>query len=112
MLNITKQERLVLMVLASVLFFGSTLEYAFKKYPELKDVVNLVDSESIYRKVNVNKASSEELIDIPYIGEYTAENIIDYRERNGPFASLDEIKAVKGIREGNYRIFKKYLVVK
>jgi competence protein ComEA len=48
-------------------------------------------------KINVNSATAEELDSLPGIGEVKARAIISYRERNGPFASLEELLAVRGI---------------
>jgi competence protein ComEA len=111
MFALTKQERAVLSLLAMIVLSGSMLRYAFKKYPVLKDAVNLIDSDKIYSKVDINAASLEELVDIPYIGEYTAANIIRYRQRHGPFKAIEEIKNVKGIREKNYAKFYQYLTL-
>ena len=60
-------------------------------------------------KVDVNVASFEELVSLPYIGEYTADNIIKYRQENGPFLMLNQLKQVKGIRDKNYQKFFPYL---
>ena len=109
MFSFTKQEKIVLIVLALIIFTGSTLNYVFKKYPQLNDIVNLIDSHKIYRKVNINKASKEELIEIPYIGDYTARQIIHYRQRKGPFTSIEQLKSVKGIREKNFKRFSPYI---
>ncbi len=108
----TKQERTVLFLFALTVFCGSILHYAFKKYPTLHDAVNLIDSDKMYAKVNINTGSMEELVDIPYIGEYTAANIIRYRRDHGPFTSIEQIKKVKGIREKNYKKFYPYLKIK
>lgn len=50
-------------------------------------------------QINVNTASSEELQLLPGIGESTAQNIIEFRDANGPFSSLDDLVKVKGIGE-------------
>jgi competence protein ComEA len=49
--------------------------------------------------VNVNVASAEELETLPGIGEVLAATIIEYREQNGPFASVDQLIEVSGIGE-------------
>ena len=111
MLCFTPQERTVLCALAVIILTGSSLHYAFKKYPQLKDSVNLIESDRIYPKVDLNTASLDELISIPYIGTYTAQNIIQYRKENGLFTNIIQVKSVKGIRDKNYTKFAKYLKV-
>ncbi len=49
--------------------------------------------------VNINTASSQELQTISGIGEAKAKRIIDYREKNGPFKTVDELTNVSGIGE-------------
>lgn len=48
-------------------------------------------------KVNLNTASSEQLQMLDGVGPATAAAIVDYREQNGNFDSVDELKSVKGI---------------
>ncbi len=48
-------------------------------------------------KINVNTATAEELAEIRGVGPSLAERIIEFREQNGPFNSIDELMLVKGI---------------
>ncbi|HEV8250026.1 MAG TPA: helix-hairpin-helix domain-containing protein [Gaiellaceae bacterium] len=47
--------------------------------------------------IHLNTATSEQLETIPGVGPVTAQRIIDFREQNGPFRSVDELDAVSGI---------------
>lgn len=62
------------------------------------------------KKVNINKASLEELITIPNIGEVKAKSIIDYRKDN-PFTTIEDIKNVPGIGDSTYELIKSYIEV-
>ena len=112
MLFLTKQEKTVLGVLVVVIFCGSLIEAVFKYHPSWRGAVSLMDSDKLYFKIDANVATKEQLIDIPYIGEYTAQKIIEYRETHGHFQNLEELKIVQGIKEKNFEKFKKYLTVK
>lgn len=52
--------------------------------------------------VNINTATSEELQTLTGVGEATAKAIIDERERNGPFASIEDLMRVSGIGEKKF----------
>jgi competence protein ComEA len=47
--------------------------------------------------VNINTATASELETLPGIGEVTAQRIVEYREANGPFETIEEIQNVSGI---------------
>ena len=62
-------------------------------------------------KVNINKASQADLQLLPGIGESTALKIIEHREKNGKFSSIEEIKNVSGIGDAKYENIKEYISI-
>ena len=50
-------------------------------------------------RININSANKSQLETLPGIGAVKAQNIIDYREKNGPFKSVDDLLKVTGIGE-------------
>ena len=63
-------------------------------------------------KININKATKEELDTLPGIGESTAQKIIKYREEHGSFKNIEELKEVKGIGDAKYEEIKDLVDIK
>lgn len=61
--------------------------------------------------VNINTGNSEQLQQLPRVGQKTAERIIEYRQKNGKFKSPQEIMKVKGIGEKTYKKMEKMITV-
>ncbi len=61
--------------------------------------------------INLNTASRDELMLIDGIGESTADKIIEYRERNGGFASVSQLIEINGIGEAKLEKFRSFLYV-
>ncbi len=57
-------------------------------------------------KININKATVEELDKLPGVGQATASKIINYRDENGDFKSIEELKNVNGIGNKKYEQIK------
>lgn len=62
-------------------------------------------------KININTASKELLTTLSGIGNGKAENIISYREENGRFAAIDDIKNVSGIGDSIFESIKDFITV-
>ena len=62
-------------------------------------------------KVNLNTASMESLMTLPGIGEAKARAILNYREEQGGFQSIEEIQQVEGIKEKVYEKIKEQIEV-
>lgn len=62
--------------------------------------------------VNINKATESELQELPGIGSSLASKIIEYRNQNGKFNNIEDIKNVNGIGESKYSSIKDLIKVK
>ncbi len=109
MFNLTKEERIVLIYFGAILILGTGINYACKRSPILKDAINFLNSNRVYSKIDINHASIEELIKIPRIGPATAKRIISFREENGDFKNLKQLKSIHGIGDSTYSTIIKYL---
>jgi competence protein ComEA len=63
-------------------------------------VMCLVLAGSAAAAVNINTASKEELTSLKGVGDKRAQEIIDYRKKNGDFKSVDDLEKVPGIGPG------------
>ena len=69
------------------------------------------DKEEISSKVNINKATLEELLTVSGIGESKAKAIIEYRQQNGEFKKIEDIMEVSGIGEALYEKIKNNITI-
>ena len=69
------------------------------------------DKEETNTLISINKATKEELITLPSIGEAKADKIIAYREENGLFKNIEDIKNVSGIGDSLFEKIKDYITL-
>jgi competence protein ComEA len=62
-------------------------------------------------KININTCAEEDLQTLPGIGPVLSRSIIGHREKNGPFAGIDDIRSVSGIGAKRFEAIKGYIVV-
>jgi competence protein ComEA len=61
--------------------------------------------------VNINTATKDELVTLKGVGEKRAQAIIDYRTKNGPFKTVDDLEKVPGIGPGLMKQIKSQIAV-
>ena len=63
-------------------------------------------------KININKATSEELQELPGIGPSKADAIVQKREELGSFQTIEDLKEVTGIGEKTFEKLRESITVK
>lgn len=62
--------------------------------------------------ININTASVDELSALPGLSKKQAQRIVDYREQNGDFESIEDVMNIKGIGKKTYKEFAYYITAK
>ncbi len=62
-----------------------------------------VEKKTSQAKVNINQASTDQLVTLPGIGPAMAKRIIEHRTKNGPFKKVEDLMSVKGIGEKKFQ---------
>jgi len=75
------------------------------------DIIRVPRLGDLPQRVNINTADVWLLDALPGIGPALAENIIQYREANGPFDSIEELMRVPGIGQAKYDGLKDLITV-
>lgn len=71
----------------------------------------LSSEDDVSKKVNLNTADVSELTTLNGIGEKKAEKIIQYREENGSFKTIEDLKSVSGIGDKTFESLKEFISV-
>jgi len=108
--------------LAALLKDGQKIIVPYKTYSETGEEINantynhtasvyLSSPVSTSAKININTANATMLQTLPGIGPVLSERIIEYRNQNGLFGVIDDIKDVSGIGEKKFEGIKDLICV-
>ena len=93
-------NRFVIVLAAILIGFGAwpPLNADAQRAPKPPAAAKPASSDAI----NLNSATASQFADLPGIGVKTAELIVQYRVKNGPFKKIEEIMNVRGIGEKSF----------
>jgi len=101
MFNLTKLEKTIIIFLLSTLVLGLCVAVYRKSHSTAEVILGNFDIENqkpiAKGKININEADIEGLMRLKGVGKVLAQRIIEYRSSKGSFASIDDIKNVKGL---------------
>ncbi|GEM_PF-769367 len=117
-MRLEKAERIIIISLVSALILAFAISASLKNRPFTKIAMESFNAEafkndnltqstdpvpptrsngSVVEKININEAGAEDLMKLKGVGKTLAGAIMEYRYKNGSFASIDDIKNVKGV---------------
>lgn len=91
--------------------YTDDINLATKVTDGLSIYVKSKDANNNSEKININTATLEQLKTLPGIANAKAQAIITYRETNGSFKTIEDIRKVNGISETTYNNIKDYITV-
>ena len=85
---------LVMIVLAGGALYTARLSEGAPRVVYTASLEAIQDESQDSLSVNINTADIEELDELPEVGPSTAESIVEYRQTNGQFSSVDELASM------------------
>jgi len=101
-----QMSRTMLPVAALVVLLGTQSPSLAQNRPATRSAVPAVAG-----TVNINTASAAEFEALPGIGAKTAQRIVEYRQKNGPFKKIEDLMNIRGIGEKNFLKLRPQLTV-
>ncbi|MBM4084820.1 MAG: helix-hairpin-helix domain-containing protein [Planctomycetes bacterium] len=107
----SRNELIAIYLLATALLAGITWRYLrdahiFQKGPQV-----VRGTRDAALQVDLNKASVEDLILLPMIGESRARKIVEHRERRGNFKSVEDLRSVESVNHAVFEAIKGLVTV-
>ena len=94
-----------LVLVAALLFVSSPLSAQRASKPPVSAAAASTEI------VNLNTATAAQIASLPGIGPKTADLVVEYRVKNGPFKKIEEVMNVRGIGEKSFLKIKNRLTV-
>jgi competence protein ComEA len=94
---------LVMIVLAGGAFYTARLSEGAPRVVYTASLEEIEDESQDSLRVDINTADVEELDELPEVGPSTAESIIQYRQSNGQFSSVDELTSMRNCKTLEFR---------
>ena len=91
-------------VLIALVFISSPLAAQRAARPPAATVIST-------EAINLNSATAAQIASLPGIGPKTADLVVQYRAKNGPFKKIEEIMNVRGVGEKSFLKIKDRLTV-
>lgn len=128
-LALTTTERKVILFLTGTFLIGAGIRLYQETFPVTQQIeyqasdstfaalseaigaAEIPDDETSSGLLDVNKATKQQLMELPGIGEVLANRILEYRERVGRFRTLDDLQNVKGISGKKFDQLKHLIIV-
>ena len=86
-------------------------EYQRSRKQDYEEAKETVSASRTVNKININTAPVQDLMTLPGIGQTKAAAIIEYRDKNGSFTEMEQIKNVSGIGDATFSKLKDMITV-
>jgi len=107
--DLSRQEQQVILFLAIVALAGIGINFLAKNFSSVKVIAYLNQDIS---KIDLNQADRYTLMSVSGIGEKIAQCILDYRNQEGNFHDIEELKRIKGLTKSKYEKIKDEFVIR
>lgn len=108
---LTPQEKSVVLGLCLIVFAGTLVNIGLQKNIRVFNWLHIYQENIPINRIDINKASVEDLLRVPGIGPKTAEFIASYRLKQGAFKDFEPLHQARGMSPERYERIIKYFKI-